>query len=81
MADKKKPTLDLHGCIKEEVFDLLDKFIMKHRHCDELCIIVGRGKGIVREQAIKYLTGAHYPWKYERVRGLENKGALIVDLS
>ncbi|MDE0118970.1 MAG: Smr/MutS family protein [Bdellovibrionales bacterium] len=81
MTGKKKTTLDLHGCTKEEVFDLLDKFIIKHRHHDELCIIVGRGKGIVREQAIKYLKGAHYPWRYERVRGFENKGALIVDLS
>ena len=81
MTDKGRPILDLHGCTKEEVFNLVDKFIMKHHHHEELCIIVGRGKGILREQAIKYLKGARYPWRYERVHGLENKGALIVDLS
>ena len=81
MANRKRPTLDLHGCTKEEVCGLLDQFIMKHNHHAELCIIVGRGKGIVKQQAIKYLKGAHYPWRHEIVHGLENEGALIVDLS
>ncbi len=81
MAVKKNPTLDLHGCTRDEVYDLLDKFITKYNHHIELCVIVGKGRGVVKQKAIEYLKGARYPWRYEKVRGIENKGALILDLS
>jgi DNA-nicking Smr family endonuclease len=81
MASKKIPTLDLHGCTTDEIFNLLDPFIMKYKNYSELRIIVGKGKGLVKRKTIKYLKGAHYPWRYERVHGIENTGALIVDLS
>ena len=81
MASKKIPTLDLHGCTTDEVFNLLDPFITKHSQHPELRIIVGKGRGLVKNKTIKYLKGAHYPWRYEKVRGIENTGALIVDLS
>ena len=77
----KKPTLDLHGLTKDEVFDVLDKFIVRHSGYEELRVIVGRGKGIVRQKTIEYLKGAHYPWRYEKAQGVENKGALIIDLT
>ena len=81
MLKKNIPSLDLHGCTKDEVFNLLDRFIVRYSHHDELRVIVGRGRGIVRQKAIEYLKGAHYPWRYERAQGVENTGALIVDLS
>ncbi len=81
MRKKNIATLDLHGCTKDEVFGLLDEFIVKHSDCEELRVIVGRGRGIVRQKTIEYLKGAHYPWRYERAQGVENTGALIVDLS
>ena len=81
MLKKNLPTLDLHGCTKDEVFNLLDPFIVRHSRCEELRVIVGRGRGIVRQKAVEYLKSAHYPWRYEKVRGVENPGALIVDLS
>ena len=81
MPSKKRPTLDLHGCTTDEVFNLLDKFIRENNKHPELCVIVGKGKGLIKEKAISYLKGAHYPWRYEKMRGIENTGALIVDLT
>ena len=80
MSEKRLPTLDLHGCLAEEVFDLLDPFIRKHQGKDQLRVIVGKGQGIVKKKTIEYLQLTHYSWKYERIRGIDNKGALIVDL-
>ena len=81
MTSRKRPTLDLHGCTTDEVFNLLDQFIRDNNKYPELCVIVGKGKGLVKQKTISYLKGAHYPWRYERVRGIENEGALIVDLT
>ena len=81
MARHKRPTLDLHGYKAEEVAPILDRFIRQQRQVGEALIIVGRGRGIVRQKAIEWLKGAHYPYRYEKTRGVENSGALIVDLS
>ncbi len=81
MKGKNIPTLDLHGCTRDEVSSLLDRFIVKHNTHEELRVIVGKGRGIVKQKTIEYLKGAHYPWRYEKVRGIENPGALIVDMS
>ena len=82
MPARKMPTLDLHGRTGDEVFGLLDQFITKHKRCKELRVIVGRGRGIVKQRAVEYLKGAHYPWRHERAHsGVENPGALILDLS
>ena len=81
MPKRKIPTLDLHGRTKEEVFPLLDHFIMKNQEVEEVLLIVGKGRGIVRQKAIEWLKGAKYPYRYERIRGVENTGALIIDLS
>lgn len=74
------PQLDLHGAVEEEVFDLLDRFLRDHRDQEQALIIVGRGKGIIKKKVIEYLELTAYPWSYERVKGLENTGALVIDL-
>ena len=51
MPSKKRPTLDLHGCTTDEVFNLLDKFIREHNKHPELCVIVGKGKGLVKKKS------------------------------
>lgn len=72
--------IDLHGCSADQVFDLLDRFIRAHKNQERIRIIVGKGKGVIREKTLEYLEQTHYSWKYETIRGVENKGALIVDL-
>ena len=80
MGKSKIPCLDLHGQTEDKVFDLLDQFIRKHQHYEQIMFIVGKGKGIIKQKTLEYLKMAHYPWQYEKVRGSTNKGALIVDL-
>ena len=80
MRKSKIPRLDLHGQTEDKVFDLLDQFIRKHQKHEQLMLIVGKGKGIVKKKAIEYLKMTHYPWQYEKIRGITNEGALIIDL-
>ena len=80
MSSKKISTLDLHGKQEDEVFDLLDEFIRKHSDKEQVLLIVGKGKGVVKKKTIEYLNLAHYTWTYEKVRGVVNPGALLVDL-
>ena len=80
MNSKKIPTFDLHGKQEDEVFDLLDQFIREHRDKEQILLIVGKGRGVVKKKAIEYLSLAHYTWSYEKFRGIVNPGALLVDL-
>ena len=80
MRSKKIPVLDLHGKQEDEIFDLLDRFIRDHKGRDQVLLIVGKGRGVVKRKAVEYLSLAHYSWNYEKVRGLANPGALLVDL-
>ena len=80
MRSKKLPAIDLHGCTTDEVFDLLDQFIRSQKNQDQVCVIVGKGKGLVKEKVLEYLKMAHYPWSYEKIRGMDNQGALLIDL-
>jgi len=73
-------SIDLHGCIADDVFDLLDQFIRKNKKQRRLMVIVGKGRGVVRKKVIEYLKLAHYSWNYEKIRGQINEGALIVEL-
>ena len=77
---KVRPVLDLHGRTTDEVFDLLDRHIMKHSHVSEVKIIVGRGTGAVRRKALEYLNLGKFPYKPEIVSGKINEGCLIVEL-
>ena len=73
------PVLDLHGRTKEEIFDLLDPFIRKHKDKKQALIIPGRGRGIVKNEVLEYLKRGGYTWTYEKIKGHLNEGAVIVD--
>ncbi len=76
---KTWPTLDLHGATREEVYDLLDQFIMKHQNEARVRVMPGKGKGIVKDEVIRYLKQARYPWEFEKLaNGTRNEGALVV---
>ncbi len=82
MGKKSKvPTLDLHGFKKDEVFDTVDKFVMKHQNAPKIRIMPGKGAGIVRDELVRYLKLGGYPWSYEITEsGVKNEGALVVYL-
>lgn len=84
MGTKKMnmPVLDLHGKKQDEVFDLVDKFIMKHHQAPRVKIMPGKGTGVVRNQLIAYLKQGGYPWSYEEMpNGSKNTGSIIVFLN
>jgi DNA-nicking Smr family endonuclease len=75
------PTLDLHGFKKDEVFDAVDRFIMKHKNAAKVKIMPGKGEGIVRSEVVRYLKLGGYPWSFEVTdRGEKNSGCMIVFL-
>lgn len=76
-------TLDLHGKQQDEVFDLVDRFLLKESGSGaaQAKIMTGKGKGLVQKQVIDYLKKANYPWSYERLgNGSPNEGVLVVYL-
>jgi dsDNA-specific endonuclease/ATPase MutS2 len=76
------PTLDLHGFKTDEVYDAVDKFIMKHHSRPKVRIMPGKGTGAVRQELIKYLKQGGYPWVYEDLaNGDKNTGSLLVFLA
>lgn len=80
MSQTKIPSIDFHGRTADEIFDLLDHFIRKNKDQKQVIVIVGKGRGVVKNKVLEYLEMAHYSWSYEKVRGQINKGALIIDL-
>jgi DNA-nicking Smr family endonuclease len=82
MAGKQSlPTLDLHGFKKDEVYDAVDRFIMKHHSGSRVRIMPGKGAGIVRDELLRYLKQGGYPWSYEEMpNGSKNTGSVIVFL-
>ncbi len=85
MATKKKrqaPTLDLHGRTTDQVFDLVDQFIMKNQNQDRIKIMPGKGSGKVKAELLRYLKLGGYPWEYETMdNGKKNTGCLVIILS
>jgi DNA-nicking Smr family endonuclease len=78
-----KDQLDLHGKTKDEVFDLVDRFIMKAQSANlsRAKIMTGKGKGIVHSETIRYLKLGGYNYAYEKTKdGKVNEGLLIVFL-
>lgn len=78
---KPAPTLDLHGRKVEEVFDLVDAFIVRNQNKSRLRIMPGKGTGKVKAELLKYLKLGGYPWEYEVLdNGNKNTGCLIIIL-
>jgi dsDNA-specific endonuclease/ATPase MutS2 len=50
------PTLDLHGVVVDDVFDLMDRFLRREEAngTDRVRILHGRGTGKIREKALEY---------------------------
>lgn len=81
MKPNKPPVIDFHGRTGDEVFDLLDLFIRKHKNQMKIVVIVGKGgQGVIKQKVVEYLKMAHYSWIHEKLRGHINEGALIVNL-
>jgi len=74
--DKGLSTLDLHGKKIDEVFDLIDPFLILHskKGTRQVRIMSGKGTGAVQKKLIEYLKLAGYQWKFEG----SNTGSLIV---
>jgi dsDNA-specific endonuclease/ATPase MutS2 len=77
------PTLDLHGAVVDEVFDLLDRFLRREegRGSTAVRIIHGIGTGKVREKALEYcrMTG-HKPKPDQAGGGRANPGSFLLFL-
>ncbi len=78
---KPFPTLDLHGRKVDEVFDLVDSFIVKNQNKDRIKIMPGKGSGKLKSELVRYLKLGGYPWEYEVLdNGKKNTGCLIIIL-
>lgn len=76
-------SLDLHGVVEDEVFDLVDRFLSKQSNSGgtQVRIMPGKGKGIVKKKLIEYLRLANYSWTYEKLpNGSQNEGVLVIHL-
>lgn len=78
-----RKTLDLHGRQKDEVFDLVDRFITQASNSPlkQVTIMPGKGKGILRKEVIRYLDLAHYQWQFDKNNNnSKNEGVIVVFL-
>ena len=77
------PRIDLHGYTTDEVWPALDDFLRKAagKGAARAKIITGKGKGLVKAEAKKYLKASGYPSQNEKMdNGKVNEGVLIVFL-
>ncbi len=81
--ESKLPSLDLHGVVVDDVFDLLDRFLRREegRGSDCVRVIHGVGTGKVRAKALEYcrLTG-HSPRPDLLANGRNNPGSFLLYL-
>ena len=78
-----KDLLDLHGFKSDEVEDAIDRFLVKvsSSSLKRARIMTGKGSGVVKSIAIKYLKLAGYQWAYEKLsNGKNNEGCLVIFL-
>lgn len=75
--------LDLHGCRVEEVWALVDRFLVAAQANDlkQIRIMTGKGTGKVREETLKALKLGGFIYKPEKLKdGQINDGVWIVYL-
>ena len=78
-----KDLLDLHGFKTDEVEDAIDRFLMKvsGSNLKKARIMTGKGSGVVKAIAMKYLKLAGYHFAYEKLpNGKNNEGCLVIFL-
>ncbi len=76
------PLLDLHGVTSDEVFGLLDKFLLDAMDEVVVKVMPGKGTGVVKNKVVEYLEGAGYKWSYElKGDGNYNTGVLLVRMA
>ena len=78
-----KDLLDLHGFKSDEVEDAIDRFLMKvsGSNLKKARIMTGKGSGVVKAIAMKYLKLAGYHFAYEKLpNGKNNEGCLVIFL-
>ena len=77
------PTLDLHGVVVDDVFDLLDRFLRREEAngSDRVRILHGRGTGKIREKALEYCRLAgHSPQEDKAESQWGNPGSFLLYL-
>ncbi len=75
------PTIDLHGFTTDQVYDALDRFLLKASQAGapRAKVITGKGKGLVLKETKAYLAQAGYQFQFEKTAGgKDNEGVLIV---
>jgi len=78
-----KDLLDLHGFKGDEVEAAIDQFLVRvsNSNLKRARIMTGKGSGVVKAIAIKYLKLAGYHWAYEKLpNGQNNEGCLVLFL-
>lgn len=77
------PTLDLHGVVVDDVFDLMDRFLRREEANGSqiVRILHGRGTGKIREKTLEYcrLTG-HSPEEDKQNSPWGNPGSFLLYL-
>jgi dsDNA-specific endonuclease/ATPase MutS2 len=77
------PTLDLHGVVVDDVFDLMDRFLRREEAngTDRVRILHGRGTGKVKEKALEYCRLAgHSPEEDKGDSQWGNPGSFLLYL-
>ncbi|MGZ3657099.1 MAG: Smr/MutS family protein [Bdellovibrionota bacterium] len=77
------PTLDLHGVVVDDVFDLMDRFLRREEAngADRVRILHGRGTGKIREKAMEYCRLAgHSPMEDKASSQWGNPGSFLLYL-
>lgn len=77
------PTLDLHGVVVDDVFDLMDRFLRREEAggSDRVRILHGRGTGKIREKALEYCRLAgHVPQEDKLDSQWGNPGSFLLYL-
>ena len=77
---RKYKTLDLHKVREWDVPARVKQFV---RACDkeeELLIVTGKGRGVIRAKVIESIENMGFQWRDSQTQGATNSGALIVEL-